>query len=176
MKKPFSIVIPIFNEEENIFYLIKRIKKLLNISSKKCEVIAVNDGSTDKTLDLLKKEISKNKFLRIIDLKTNHGQTAAIMAGLNYCTNDIIIIMDSDLQNDPDDIPNLIRKIDEGYDVVSGWRKNRKDPFKNKEDRKEDKIHLETLWFNAGEQEWLTKKEYCEDNIMSELENGTKKL
>ena len=129
MKKPFSIVIPIFNEEENIFSLIKRIKKLLNISSKKCEVIAVNDGSTDKTLDLLKKEISKNKFLRIIDLKTNHGQTAAIMAGLNYCTNDIIIIMDSDLQNDPDDIPNLIRKIDEGYDVVSGWRKNRKDPY-----------------------------------------------
>lgn len=129
MTNAFSIVIPIFNEEKNIEYLIKSIKYVLKNLSPKCEVIAVNDGSSDKTLEQLKKEIKKNKFLRVIDLKRNKGQTAAIMAGLDYCSNEIIIIMDADSQNDPSDIPKLIKKIDEGYDVVSGWRKNRKDPY-----------------------------------------------
>ena len=129
MSKPFSIVIPIFNEEKNIVFLLKSLNDLLKNLSKKCEVIAINDGSSDNTLKELKKELKKNKFLRIIDLKRNQGQTAATMAGLDYCSNEIIIIMDADSQNDPSDIPKLIEKIDSGYDVVSGWRKNRKDPY-----------------------------------------------
>ena len=129
MSKAFSIVIPIFNEEKNIEYLIKSINEVLKDLSPKCEVIAVNDGSSDNTLKELKKQLKINKFLRIIDLKRNKGQTAAIMAGLDYCSNELIIIMDADSQNDPSDIPKLIKKIDEGYDVVSGWRKNRKDPY-----------------------------------------------
>ena len=129
MSKPFSIVVPIFNEEKNIVFLLKSLNDLLKNLSKKCEVIAINDGSSDNTLKELKKALKINKFLRIIDLKRNQGQTAAIMAGLDYCSNEIIIIMDADSQNDPSDIPKLIEKIDSGYDVVSGWRKNRKDPY-----------------------------------------------
>ncbi len=120
-----SIIIPIHNELDNIEKLSNNIKIALKIY--KYEVIFINDGSNDGSADLLNSIIKKFKYFQVIHLKKNFGQTAAIQAGFDKCKGEIIIPMDGDLQNDPNDIPNLISKLEQGYDVVSGWRKNRKD-------------------------------------------------
>lgn len=120
-----SIVVPVFNEEGAIFDVYKKIKAtLVNMGH---EIIFINDSSTDNTKDILN-DIAKNDgCVKIVHFARNYGQTAAMMAGIDHAKGDIIIAIDSDGQNDPEDIPRLLEKIDEGYDVVSGWRKNRQD-------------------------------------------------
>ena len=120
-----SVVIPIFNESQNIEILAKKIKK--SLLSFKYEVIFINDGSNDDSEIKLKKIIKDNQNFFCLNFKRNFGQTAALQAGFEFASGDIIVAMDGDLQNDPSDIPKLIKKINAGYDVVSGWRKNRKD-------------------------------------------------
>ncbi len=122
-----SIVLPIYNEEKNIPILYKEIIETCRNSNYDYEIIAVNDLSTDSSLKILSDLAHKNSQLKVVSFKFNVGQTAAMSAGIHYASGDIIIPMDSDLQNDPRDIPKFIDKIHEGYDVVSGWRKDRKD-------------------------------------------------
>ncbi|MBM4305645.1 MAG: glycosyltransferase family 2 protein [Deltaproteobacteria bacterium] len=124
-----SILIPLYNEVDNIFPLFERLQGALGKTERPYEVIVIDDGSTDGTLDALIDLNQKNPKLKIISFTRNFGQTAALSAGIDACNGDIIIPMDGDLQNDSEDILLLLQKIDEGYDVVSGWRKDRKDPF-----------------------------------------------
>lgn len=118
-----SIVIPVYNEEENVKLLHKKITDVMERTLENYEVIFVDDGSTDNTLEKLK-QLSR---IRIIVLTMDFGQTSALDAGIHDAKGDIIVTMDGDLQNDPEDIPNMIAKIREGYDVVAGWRKDRRD-------------------------------------------------
>jgi len=124
-----SIVIPIYNEEESVEKLYQKIKETMDKLPHEYEILTIDDGSTDNTLKKLKDLASKDKHLKVISFKRNYGQTAAMFAGFQYASGDVIITMDADLQNDPADIPLLLQKMEEGYDVVSGWRKDRKDPF-----------------------------------------------
>ena len=120
-----SVIIPIFNEEENINKLSKSITEAL--SDIDYEVLFINDGSTDNSENEILKLSSTDTKIKLINLRRNYGQTAAMQAGFDLSTGTIVIPMDGDLQNDPKDIPKLIEKINEGYDVVSGWRKIRSD-------------------------------------------------
>jgi glycosyltransferase involved in cell wall biosynthesis len=122
-----SIVVPVFNEEESIPYLCERLFGILEQQRYLLEVIIVNDGSTDRSLERLREQAARRPKLRVIDLRRNYGQTAALMAGFDHANGRIIVTIDADLQNDPDDIPLLVDKIAEGYDVVSGWRRDRQD-------------------------------------------------
>ncbi len=122
-----SIVLPIYNEQENIPILYKEIKDVFSKIGNDYEIICVDDKSKDGSLKALKEIAEKDSKVKIIGFKFNAGQTAAMSAGIKFATGEVIIPMDSDLQNDPADIPNFLKKIEEGYDVVSGWRKNRKD-------------------------------------------------
>ena len=131
-KLDLSIVIPIFNEEDNINELCSRLIKALDEVDKTYEIIFVDDGSVDGSFDLLKRVASHNKKVKVIRFVRNFGQTAAMSAGINASKGDILISMDGDLQNDPADIKNLLVKLDEGYDVISGWRKNRQDKLSRK--------------------------------------------
>jgi len=121
-----SIVVPVFNEAENLRLLFQAIKDALAGIS--YEIIFVDDGSKDGSVEILF-EIAQeaSEIVSVIQFRRNFGQTAAIAAGLDYSAGDIIVLLDADLQNDPADIPMLVEKIDEGYDVVSGWRVDRKD-------------------------------------------------
>jgi len=118
-----SIVLPIFNEAQSIPELFSEIQSAL--TAFEYEIIAVNDGSKDNSMQVLKDSAAKDERIKVIDLKKNYGQTAAINAGIQNATGEIIVLMDSDLENLPSDIPMLIEKLDQGYDVVSGWRKDR---------------------------------------------------
>lgn len=123
-----SLVIPVYNEEQNLSLLFESICEALAPVQKTWEVIFVDDGSRDKSLDTLRQLAQDDpEHVRVIVFRRNFGQTAAITAGIDYSRGDIIILLDADLQNDPADIPVLLSKLDEGYDVVSGWRKNRMD-------------------------------------------------
>jgi glycosyltransferase involved in cell wall biosynthesis len=124
-----SIVIPVFNEEENISPLCDRLLPVLKRTGRSYEVIFVDDGSTDGTLEALIDVTKGHPGVKAISLSRNFGQTSALSAGIDLSKGEIIIPMDGDLQNDPEDIIPLLEKIGEGYDVVSGWRKDRKDPF-----------------------------------------------
>jgi glycosyltransferase involved in cell wall biosynthesis len=128
-KIKMSVVIPSFNEENNIKLLYSKLKPVLISSKFDYEIIFINDGSTDKTLDKLLEINKGDKNLKIISFRRNFGQTAALAAGFDHALGDVIVTMDADLQNDPKDIPRLLVKLFKGYDIVSGWRKNRKDPF-----------------------------------------------
>ena len=122
-----SIVIPVYNEEENIKKLRREINVVMAKENLTYEMIFVNDGSVDSSLAVLE-DLSKNDTnVKVINFAYNFGQTAAMSAGIKEACGEIVIPMDADLQNDPIDIPAFLSKIDEGYDVVSGWRKNRKD-------------------------------------------------
>ncbi len=128
--KPYvSVVIPIFNEEENIPPLLEKIEAALTSLGRPFEVIMVDDGSTDRSAQVLRGLKPRYPWLKVIFLRRNFGQSAAFTAGIDHARGEIIVTMDGDLQNDPADIPKLLKKIEEGYDVVSGWRKDRKDPF-----------------------------------------------
>jgi glycosyltransferase involved in cell wall biosynthesis len=118
-----SVIIPIYNESKNIPILFEALNKV--VSDYEHEIIAVNDGSKDDSLEQLIKISNADKQVKIINFKNNFGQTAAINAGIQHASKEILIFIDSDLENDPNDIPNLLKKIEEGYDVVSGWRKER---------------------------------------------------
>ncbi|WP_456434489.1 glycosyltransferase family 2 protein [Thermosulfuriphilus sp.] len=124
-----SVVIPLYNEEDNVALLLARIKEALEPLGRSFEVICVDDGSTDKTVKILKDLKKSYPFLRVIIFRRNFGQSAAMAAGFDYARGRIVVSMDGDLQNDPADIPMLITRLEEGYDVVSGWRKDRQDPF-----------------------------------------------
>ncbi len=125
--KKISVVIPVYNEEENVPILYERLKEVLDSIPYDYEIIFVNDGSTDRTGEILEELAKKDRKVKVIEFARNFGQTPAMVAGMDYATGDVIVTMDGDLQNDPKDIPRLLEKIEEGYDVVSGWRKNRKD-------------------------------------------------
>jgi glycosyltransferase involved in cell wall biosynthesis len=122
-----SILVPIYNEVENIPLLRDVLLDTLTCMPHEFEVVLVNDGSTDGSTELLDQIAAKDHRLRVVHFRRNYGQTAALMAAIDHSTGDILIPMDGDLQNDPKDIPRLLEKLDEGYDVVSGWRKNRQD-------------------------------------------------
>src|SRR5919106_921165 len=124
-----SIVVPIFNEVDNIPFLYLGISSAMDRSGYSWEVVFVDDGSTDGTTSVLKNLHAQHTGVRIVELRRNFGQTAAMAAGFDHARGEIIIAMDGDLQNDPKDIPRLIEKLDEGYDVVSGWRADRQDGF-----------------------------------------------
>lgn len=122
-----SIILPIKDEEESIAPLFAKLFKVLEALDEQYEIIAVNDGSKDRSIDALRRIAEEQPRLRVIDFRRNFGQTAALMAGFDYARGEIIVTLDADLQNDPDDIPALIAKLREGFDVVSGWRADRKD-------------------------------------------------
>lgn len=127
-----SVVVPIYFEEENIRPLYAAITAALDPTGLQYEVICVDDGSGDTSFQVLKELASDDPRLRVIRFRRNFGQTAAMAAGFEAARGEVIVPMDGDLQNDPADIPLLLAKISEGYDVVSGWRKDRQDTFINR--------------------------------------------
>ncbi len=124
-----SVVIPLFDEEDNIEPLYLGLKEVLERLGKKYEIIVVDDGSTDGSFESLKRLHTDDPLLKVIRLRRNFGQTAAFSAGFDESQGDVVVTLDADLQNDPADIPVLVGKIEEGYDIVSGWRKRRQDSF-----------------------------------------------
>lgn len=128
-EKKISIVIPVYNEKENIEELYEKVKKSLDLEGYNYELIFVDDGSIDDSWLVIKNIADKDKRVRGLKLSRNYGQTFALYAGFQEAKGDIIITMDADLQNDPDDIGDLMKEMEKGYDIVSGWRKERKDPF-----------------------------------------------
>jgi glycosyltransferase involved in cell wall biosynthesis len=124
-----SVLIPVLNEGENISPLYGEVTAVLRQIDRDYEVIFIDDGSSDDTLKQLKAISQKDSNIRVVSLSRNFGQTTALTAGIDFSKGKIIVLMDGDLQNDPKDILVLLQKIEEGFDVVSGWRKSRKDPF-----------------------------------------------
>lgn len=122
-----SIVIPMYNEQDNVLPLHERVSAAMQQTGEDYEVIIVNDGSSDLTEANLKSIAATDPRFKIVNFPRNFGQTAAMMAGIDFASGEIIVGLDGDLQNDPADIPKLLDKLAEGYDVVSGWRVNRKD-------------------------------------------------
>jgi glycosyltransferase involved in cell wall biosynthesis len=120
-----SLVLPIYNEVESIPDLLEELTPVLEASGRTFEIICVDDGSSDGSFEALKKLRIQDDRVRVIRFRRNFGQTAAFAAGFNRAQGDVVITMDADLQNDPADIPNLLAKLDEGYDIVSGWRVKR---------------------------------------------------
>ena len=135
MKNPnqlISIIIPVFNESESIGYLLDEVLNVMQNNKLNCELIVVNDGSNDNTSTVLDELTIKIKELSVISLRKNYGQTAAMAAGFDNSKGEIVITLDGDLQNDPNDIPKLISHINEGYDLICGWRYERKDKLINR--------------------------------------------
>lgn len=123
-----SLVIPVYNEEQNLPLLFDAIQQALGPLTRSWEVVFVDDGSRDGSVNVLETLAARDpEHVRVVAFRRNFGQTAAISAGVDYSTGDTIVLLDADLQNDPADIPMLLAKLDEGYDLVSGWRKDRKD-------------------------------------------------
>ncbi len=122
-----SIIIPLYNEEDNIDPLYEKLVPVLRSLGHEYEIILINDGSEDDTGKRIDMLAAHDNRVKIVHLRRNFGQTAAMMAGIDTAEGDVLIPMDGDLQNDPEDIPKLLEKLSEGYDVCSGWRKDRKD-------------------------------------------------
>src|SRR5690349_10835132 len=123
-----SLIIPVYNEEKNLPLLYDSIQQALGSIKSSWEVIFVDDGSRDHSFDVLSSMVQKDpEHTRVLSFRRNFGQTAAIAAGIDHSCGDTIVLLDADMQNDPADIPMLLAKLDEGYDLVSGWRKDRKD-------------------------------------------------
>ena len=127
-----SVVVPIYNEEESIPHLYERLTTVLQQHGLSYEILAIDDGSRDRSFALLRELAANDQRLRVIRFRRNFGQTAAFAAGFAAAKGTVVITIDADLQNDPADIPRLLAKVDEGYDVVSGWRERRQDPFLNR--------------------------------------------
>jgi len=127
-----SIVVPIYNEEENIPSLHASVSSALAGTPLRYELILVDDGSSDNSFSLLKKIAAEDPMVKVIRFRRNFGQTAAMAAGFDAASGSVVVPMDGDLQNDPRDIPRLLEKMCEGFDVVSGWRKDRQDTFINR--------------------------------------------
>ena len=127
-----SVVIPIFNEAENIPLLHYRLIEVLNKIRQDYEIIYVDDGSTDQTPNVLRKLYDEDCHVKVIRFRRNFGQSSALYAGFEHAKGEIIVTIDADLQNNPEDIPHLLQKLDEGFDVVCGWRKKRQDSLAKK--------------------------------------------
>ena len=124
-----SVILPVYNEAPNLQQLNLKLTDALERLARSYEVIYVDDGSTDPSLAMLREIAARDSRVRVISLRRNYGQTAAMSAGIDHSRGQILIPMDADLQNDPADIGRLLEKLEEGYDVVSGWRKDRKDAW-----------------------------------------------
>jgi glycosyltransferase involved in cell wall biosynthesis len=132
-EKPYpldiSVVIPVYDEEGSVAELVRSLTEVLTGTGRSFEVIFVDDGSTDGTLAALKEARGRDERIKIVSFRRNFGQTAALAAGFDFSLGEIVVTMDGDLQNDPEDIPRLVEKVEEGFDLVSGWRVKRRDPF-----------------------------------------------
>ncbi len=124
-----SVVVPVFNEVESVESLCRRLHEILSGMGRTYEILLIDDGSTDGTFELLAELQRDLPHFRVIQFRRNFGQTAAMSAGFTHAKGDVVLTMDADLQNDPDDIPYLLEEMDDGTDVVSGWRRDRQDPF-----------------------------------------------
>ncbi len=125
-----SVVVPVYNEKDSVLILHEKLHQALDTYSDSWEVVYVDDGSSDGSPEVLEKMADKDPdHTRVVVFRRNFGQTAAISAGIDFSRGEVIVLIDADLQNDPSDIPMMLDKINEGYDLVSGWRKNRKDNF-----------------------------------------------
>ena len=122
-----SVFLPVYNEEPNLRPLHAKLRTALSSLGRSAEIVYVDDGSNDGSLEILRELANADPRVRVVALRRNYGQTAAMAAGIDAASGKVLIPMDADLQNDPADIEKLLAKLDEGYDVVSGWRKNRKD-------------------------------------------------
>jgi glycosyltransferase involved in cell wall biosynthesis len=122
-----SVVLPVFNELENLDILHQQLKGVLTGLGRTYEIIYVDDGSTDGSSGKLQKLAEADDTVVVIQLRRNFGQTSALSAGIDYARGEVVVCQDADLQNDPEDIPLLLAKLEEGYDLVSGWRKDRQD-------------------------------------------------
>ncbi|MDP7282639.1 MAG: glycosyltransferase family 2 protein [Candidatus Undinarchaeales archaeon] len=127
-----SVVIPVYNEEENVQQLYDELTEVLKKLTSKYEILLVDDGSTDTTPRVIKELVRKDSHIVNIKLRKNFGQTPAMLAGFNHSTGKIILTLDADLQNDPADIPRMLAKLNKGFDVVCGWRMHREDNFLKK--------------------------------------------
>ncbi|HEV7279809.1 MAG TPA: glycosyltransferase family 2 protein [Pirellulaceae bacterium] len=129
MAMDLTVVIPVYNEEENVDRIIAALRPVLEKLPLAYEILFVDDGSRDRTPERLRKLAARDERIRVLFLRRNFGQTQAMHAGIQHATGDVIVTMDGDLQNDPTDIPMMLAKLEEGYDLVHGWRKNRQDKF-----------------------------------------------
>jgi len=125
----FSIVVPFHNEEENVTALYARLKQIMEQVGESFELVLVDDGSNDRSYKLLEEIAAVDSRVLVVKLRRNFGQTSALAAGFDHASGEFILSMDGDLQHDPNEIPNFLEKLEEGYDVVSGWRKDRIDNF-----------------------------------------------
>ncbi|MCK4904316.1 MAG: glycosyltransferase family 2 protein, partial [Candidatus Marinimicrobia bacterium] len=128
MNKSLSVIIPTYNEQQSLAELVTALKDVLKPYNK-WEVLFIDDGSTDGSIELLSEIIDNESGFILVQLHRNYGKSAALAEGFKLAEGDYIITMDADLQDDPQEIPNLIAKLDEGYDLVTGWKKDRKDPW-----------------------------------------------
>jgi len=130
MKLDVSLITPVYNEEENLQLLYEAVVKTMQPLGLAWELILVDDGSKDRSVEILEGlSVSDPEHIRVVAFRRNFGQTAAIAAGIDHSTGDVVVLLDADMQNDPADIPMMLGKIREGYDVVSGWRYHRQDAF-----------------------------------------------
>lgn len=130
MGNPYlSVVVPVLNEEDNVAALSGQISAALDATEYTYEKIFVDDGSKDSTVDRLRELQHRDPHVRVVKLRRNFGQTPAMRAGIDHSHGEVVVTLDGDLQNDPADIPGMVRKLEDGYDLVVGWRKDRKDPF-----------------------------------------------
>lgn len=127
MSPALSIVVPVFNEDENLLPLYGKICEACEALEKSFEIVFVDDGSRDQTFEILERIHEQDDRVKVVRFRRNYGQTAAMAAGFEHAKGEVIISMDGDLQNDPADIPQLLEKLEEGYDVVCGWRRDRQD-------------------------------------------------
>ena len=125
----YSIVVPFHNEEENVTVLYARLKQVMEQVGESFELVLVDDGSNDRTYKLLEEIAAVDSRVLVVKLRRNFGQTSALAAGFDHASGEFVLAMDGDLQHDPNDIPNFLEKLEEGHDVVSGWRKERIDNF-----------------------------------------------
>ncbi|MCB9831161.1 MAG: glycosyltransferase family 2 protein [Planctomycetes bacterium] len=127
MNLDLSIIVPVFNEEEALPRLEEELAEILHLLPKRTEVILVDDGSTDRSFEILSAMARRRSWVVVVRLATNFGQTQAMAAGIDAAQGEVLVCMDADLQNDPRDIPRLLEKMEMGFDIVSGWRRDRKD-------------------------------------------------
>ncbi len=124
-----SVVIPVYEEEGSVEELVAQLIEVLDRTERSFKILFVDDGSSDDTLRILREANERDDRVKIVSFRRNFGQTAALAAGFDYARGGIVVTLDGDLQNDPEDIPRLVEKVEEGYDLVSGWRVKRRDPF-----------------------------------------------
>ena len=139
-----SIIIPAFNEQDNITPLYQELNKVLSDLGKSYEIIFIDDGSTDATFARLEELHKIDPLVKVIKFKKNFGQSAAMKAGFDHAHGKLLITMDADLQNDPQDIPRMIDKMAQGYDAICGWRHKRNDRYSKKE------LSKLANWFRSG--------------------------